>query len=75
MNSKLWSSGFDVSISMDAHRDYGLSNREVVDALTQGQTALKGRRQESTRLNIPKAEQDLMANAPKCGSSFRQEIH
>jgi serine/threonine-protein kinase HipA len=53
----------DVSIAMEASRDYGLSAGEAADALTQVRGAVAGWREEATRLNIPKAEQDLMANA------------
>jgi serine/threonine-protein kinase HipA len=53
----------DVSIAMEASRDYGLSEREAADALTQVRNAVAGWREEATRLNIPKAEQDLMADA------------
>ncbi len=53
----------DVSIAMEASRDYGLSAREAADALTQVRNAVAGWREEATGLNIPKAEQDLMANA------------
>jgi hypothetical protein len=40
-----------------------LSAREAADALTQVRNAVAGWREEATGLNIPKAEQDLMANA------------
>jgi serine/threonine-protein kinase HipA len=53
----------DVSIAMEASRDYGLRAREAADALTQVRNAVAGWREEATGLNIPKAEQDLMANA------------
>jgi len=53
----------DVSIAMEASRDYGLNAREAADVLTQVRNAVAGWREEATRLNIPRAEQDLMANA------------
>jgi serine/threonine-protein kinase HipA len=53
----------DVSIAMEASRDYGLNPGEAVDVLTQVQEAVRDWREAATGLNIPKAEQDLMANA------------
>ena len=53
----------DVSIAMEASRDYGLNSREAADVLTQVRNAVVSWREEATRLNIFKAEQDLMANA------------
>jgi serine/threonine-protein kinase HipA len=53
----------DVSIAMEASQFYGLNPGEAADLLTQVQEAVRGWREEATRLNIPKAEQDLMANA------------
>jgi serine/threonine-protein kinase HipA len=53
----------DVSIAMEASRDYGLRAREAADALRQVRDAVAGWREEATGLNIPKAEQDLMADA------------
>jgi serine/threonine-protein kinase HipA len=53
----------DISIAMEASRDYGLSGREAGDVLKQVQDAVASWREEATRLNIPKAEQDLMASA------------
>jgi serine/threonine-protein kinase HipA len=53
----------DVSIAMEASRDYGLRAREASDLLKQVQDEVTGWREEATRLNIPKAEQDLMADA------------
>jgi serine/threonine-protein kinase HipA len=53
----------DVSIAMEASQDYGLSPREAADVLKQVRDAVAGWREEATRLNIPKAELDLMANA------------
>lgn len=53
----------DVSIAMEASRDYGLHAREADEVLKQVQNAVAAWREEATRLNIPKAEQDLMADA------------
>jgi serine/threonine-protein kinase HipA len=53
----------DVSIAMEASRDYGLNVRQAADVVTQVRSAVVGWREEATRLNIPKAEQELMANA------------
>jgi hypothetical protein len=53
----------DVSIAMEASQDYGLNPREATNVLMQVQDAVGGWREEATRLNIPKAEQDLMATA------------
>jgi serine/threonine-protein kinase HipA len=52
----------DVSIAMEASRDYGLNPREAAEVLKQVQDAVVGWREQATRLNIPKAELDLMAN-------------
>jgi serine/threonine-protein kinase HipA len=53
----------DVSIAMESSQDYGLNPREATDVLKQVQDAVTGWREEATLLNIPKAEQDLMAMA------------
>jgi serine/threonine-protein kinase HipA len=53
----------DVSIAMEASREYGLNPREAADVLKEVQEAVRDWREEATRLNIPKAEQDLMADA------------
>lgn len=53
----------DVSIAMEASQAYGLNPREASDVLKQVQGAAADWREEVTRLNIPKAEQDLMAEA------------
>lgn len=53
----------DVSIAMEASQDYGLNLRGAAEVLKQVRDAVAGWREESIRLNIPKAEQDLMANA------------
>jgi serine/threonine-protein kinase HipA len=53
----------DVSIAMEASKDYGLNPREAANVLKQAQDAVAGWREEAIRLNIPKADQDLMENA------------
>ena len=53
----------DVSIAMEASQAYGLNPPEASDVLKSVQGAVAGWREEATRLNIPKAEQDLMAYA------------
>jgi serine/threonine-protein kinase HipA len=53
----------DVSIAMDAHKDYGLTVQHADHVLVQVQTAVRGWRTEANLLHIPKAEQDLMAPA------------
>lgn len=53
----------DISIAMEASRDYGLSAREADDMLAQVRNGVADWRQEAGRMNIPKAEQDLMAEA------------
>lgn len=53
----------DVSIAMETSQDYGLNQSEAADVLKQVQDAVTGWRQEAIRLNIPNADQDLMAAA------------
>jgi serine/threonine-protein kinase HipA len=53
----------DVSIAMEASQHYGLSPRQANELLKQVQDAVARWREEATRLKIPRAEQDLMANA------------
>jgi hypothetical protein len=53
----------DVSIAMEACKDYGLSPQRAGDVLKQVQAAVAGWRDEAIRLQIPKAEQDLMIDA------------
>jgi hypothetical protein len=48
---------------MGASRDYGLNRKEAAAVLKEVQEAIRGWRQEASRLNIPNAEQDLMADA------------
>jgi serine/threonine-protein kinase HipA len=53
----------DVSIAMDACRDYGLSRQQAGAVLEQVSAAVAQWRGEARRLRIPRAEQDLMAQA------------
>jgi len=53
----------DVSIAMEASRDYGLSAGEADKTLTEVRSAVQSWKEEASRLKIPKAEQDLMAQA------------
>ena len=53
----------DVSIAMDASKDYGLTTQQSSDVLEEVQVAIHGWRNEASRLHIPKAEQDMMASA------------
>jgi serine/threonine-protein kinase HipA len=53
----------DVSIAMDARKDYGLTTQQVDGALLEVQAAVRDWRSEANRLRIPKAEQGLMASA------------
>src|SRR5260370_22142832 len=53
----------DVSIAMDAHRDYGLTAQQADRVLQQVQTAINNWHEEANRFHVPKAEQDLMAPA------------
>jgi serine/threonine-protein kinase HipA len=53
----------DVSTAMEASRDYGLNPNEAAVVLKEVHEAVRGWREEASRLNIPKAEQDLMAGA------------
>jgi serine/threonine-protein kinase HipA len=53
----------DISIAMDVRKDYGLTAQQADNALEQVRTAIRSWRSEADRLQIPKAEQDLMANA------------
>ena len=53
----------DVTIAIDAAKDYGFS-KDVAQGLLKDVLAAVGRwQEEATRLNIPKAEQELMAEA------------
>jgi serine/threonine-protein kinase HipA len=53
----------DVSIAMEASQDYALKPREAAVVLKQVQEGVRRWPEEATRLNIPKAEQDRMADA------------
>jgi serine/threonine-protein kinase HipA len=53
----------DVSIAMDARKDYGLTALQVDHVLLEVQAAVRDWRTEANQLHIPKAEQDLMAHA------------
>lgn len=55
--------GCDLSIAMDAHKDYGLSTQKAEDVRRQVQTAVAAWREEANRLQISNAEQDMMAAA------------
>jgi serine/threonine-protein kinase HipA len=53
----------DVSIAMNAYRDYGLTAQQADRVLRQVQTAVHDWRGEANGLHVPKAEQDLMTPA------------
>ncbi len=53
----------DVSIAMDAMKDYGLSVQEADNALRQVQAAVRKWRAEARRLCIPEPEREIMAAA------------
>ncbi|HEX7360063.1 MAG TPA: HipA domain-containing protein [Bryobacteraceae bacterium] len=53
----------DVSIAMDASKDYGLTAQQASGVFVEVQTAVKEWRTEADRLHISKAEQDLMTSA------------
>ena len=53
----------DVSIAMDARKDYGLTALQADHVLLEVQAAVHDWRTEANQLQIPKAEQDLMAHA------------
>ena len=53
----------DVSIALEAHRDYGLSKTEAEKIIATAREAIASWRGEATQLGIPKAEQELMASA------------
>jgi serine/threonine-protein kinase HipA len=53
----------DVTIAMEASRDYGLNPDEAAFVLKEVQEAVRVWREAASHLNIPKAEQDLMAGA------------
>jgi serine/threonine-protein kinase HipA len=53
----------DVSIAMDVRKEYGLTAQQADNALEQVRKAIGSWRSEADRLQIPRAEQDLMAYA------------
>jgi len=53
----------DVAIAIDSAKDYGLSKDDAQRFLKEVQAAVGQWQEEANRLNIPKAEQDLMAEA------------
>jgi serine/threonine-protein kinase HipA len=53
----------DVSIALEAHADYGLTKPEADKIVARTTAAVASWRHEATELRIPKAEQDLMAQA------------
>jgi len=53
----------DISIAMDAHKDYGLSAQRAERVCREVQTAAATWREEANRLQISKTEQDRMAAA------------
>ena len=53
----------DLSIAMNAHKDYGLSAQQAEHVRREVQTAAVTWREEANRLQISKAEQDMMAAA------------
>lgn len=53
----------DVSIALDAYRDYGLSKQEASDVVRQVRAAVAVWKDEAAQLRIPRAEQALMARA------------
>ncbi len=53
----------DVSIALEAHRDYGLSKTEAEGIIAKTGAAVALWRSEATRVGIPRAEQELMASA------------
>lgn len=53
----------DVTIALEASGDYGLSMNEAQTIVEQVGTAVQSWRAEATLLGIPRAEQDLMAQA------------
>lgn len=53
----------DVSIAMEASKDYGLTAQQASNVLKEVQAAVRSWSSEANRFHIPKAEQDLMASA------------
>jgi serine/threonine-protein kinase HipA len=53
----------DVAIAIDSAKDYGLSKDDAQRLLKEVQSAVGQWQEEANRLNIPKTDQDLMAEA------------
>ena len=53
----------DVSVAMDASRDYGLAAQRASRVFDDVRRAVQNWRNEANQFHIPKAEQDLMASA------------
>jgi serine/threonine-protein kinase HipA len=53
----------EVSVAMDASRDYGLTAQQASRVLNEVQKAVRSWRSEANSLHVPKAEQDRMASA------------
>jgi serine/threonine-protein kinase HipA len=53
----------DVSVAMEASRDYGLTAQQAANVLDDVQRVVRSWRNEANQVHIPKAEQDLMASA------------
>lgn len=53
----------DVSIAMEAHREYGLTLQDAEAILKQVRSAVRDWRREAKALGIPRAEQEWMAQA------------
>ena len=56
-------SACDVSIALEAHREYGMSKTEAEEIVARTTRVVAEWRHEAGRLRIPKAEQELMASA------------
>jgi len=56
-------SACDVSIALEAHREYGMSKTEAEEIVARTTRVVAEWRHEAGRLRVPKAEQDLMASA------------
>jgi serine/threonine-protein kinase HipA len=61
-------SACDVSIALEAHREYGMSKTEAEEIVARTTRVVAEWRQEAGRLRIPKAEQELMASAFETGA-------
>ncbi len=53
----------DVSIALEAHREYGMSKTEAQEIVVRTRRVVAEWRREAGKLRIPKAEQELMAPA------------